>query len=305
MLVFLVNVCAHLSRDLLTLPVCAEKCRFNESMCGDEPNNPTSGLFARAKHPAPQCLKWSLNLDDDPYFNRPTESNVRNKYTRRLIRKAHKELAKHYSCFQSHGYEAPMMYPEEFEFITKTLLAHKPRSYLEWGAGKSTSFYPLLASGRIDVIDNYPPWCKKIHTNPTVKCLMAQGRLHFFCKFPDNLENSLGEMGYARSNSDEKKVKAAYLQALDETPNIEYDAVLVDGRFRVACAISLISRGRVGVNSVVFMHDFFIRMNDYKAVLKFYNVIGHARSVIALKPKEAGKFSSFDLEEEIARASQT
>ena len=80
-------------------------------------------------------------------------------------------------------------------------------------------------------------------------------------------------MGFAKSADDAKKAKATYLQGLDETPNIKYDAALVDGRFRVACALSLLSRRRVGENSVVFMHDFFIRMHSYRAVLKYYNVM--------------------------------
>ena len=52
----------------------------------------------------------------------------------------------------------PMMFPEEFEFITKLMANRKPETYLEWGCGTSTSFYPLLASGKVVAIDGYPPW---------------------------------------------------------------------------------------------------------------------------------------------------
>ena len=44
------------------------------------------------------------------------------------------------------------------EFIVKLFANAKPATYLEWGTGTSTSFYPLLASGSVYAIDGYPPW---------------------------------------------------------------------------------------------------------------------------------------------------
>ena len=52
--------------------------------------------------------------------------------------------------------------------MTKTLIARKPRTYLEWGCGRSTSFYPLLVSGTVIAIDSYPDWCRNISTDPVV-----------------------------------------------------------------------------------------------------------------------------------------
>lgn len=36
------------------------------------------------------------------------------------------------------------------------------------------------------------------------------------------------------------------------------------------------------------MHDFWVRFDDYKDVLKYYYVIGYARSVVALRKTELG-----------------
>ena len=34
------------------------------------------------------------------------------------------------------------------------------------------------------------------------------------------------------------------------------------------------------------MHDFFVRIKSYGTVLEYYDVIGYARSVVALKKKK-------------------
>ena len=50
-----------------------------------------------------------------------------------------------------------------------------------------------------------------------------------------------------------------------------FDAALVDGRFRVACALKLLPF--LTQDSVLFMHDFW-RRPMYHAVLDFHDVIG-------------------------------
>lgn len=74
-----------------------------------------------------------------------------------------------------------MMWPEEFEMVAKTLARLRPKTYIEVGCGKSTSFYPLLVSGRAVAIDNYPEWCQKVAAAPVVRCLVQAGRLQFQC----------------------------------------------------------------------------------------------------------------------------
>ena len=65
--------------------------------------------------------------------------------------------------------------------MTKTLIARKPRTYLEWGCGRSTSFYPLLVSGTVIAIDSYPDWCRNISTDPVVVGLSCHLPLNAAC----------------------------------------------------------------------------------------------------------------------------
>lgn len=91
------------------------------------------------------------------------------------------------------------MFAKKFEFIVKLMANLKPKSYLEWGCGASTSFYPLLASENAISIDGYPPWCKKIEEEPRVKCMVQQERrLQFYCPAmvgEDGTSMNLKEMG--------------------------------------------------------------------------------------------------------------
>ena len=59
------------------------------------------------------------------------------------------------------------------------------------------------------------------------------------------------------------------------------DAALVDGRFRVACALRLLPYLRRG--AVIFIHDFWNRLDSFYPVLDFYRVRGAARNLVALE----------------------
>jgi len=183
------------------------------------------------------------------------------------------------------------------EFVVKTFANARPETYLEWGTGMSTSFYPLLVSGDVYAIDGYPPWCEQVAQEPRVQCMMQkEKRLHYSC--PD-LTGSDGvaklelfETGRLSRGAPIPDVEAAmsiYVNAI-ENHEIEkpLDMALVDGRFRVQCAIKLLPY--LHHDSVLLMHDFWIR-KPYHVVLDYYDVIGYARSVVALK-KKVGKLSA-------------
>ena len=180
----------------------------------------------------------------------------------------------------------------------------KPRTYLEWGCGTSTSFYPLMASEKVVAIDGYPPWCAKVGEEPRVKCMSEEGKLVFYC--PELLgadgitKLQLLEVGKIPKDTNDEDVEAAmniYVNAIsrsmNETNVNKFDLALVDGRFRVQCALKLLPF--LTSDSVVLIHDFWVRIEVYRAVLEYYDVIGYARSVVALKKKTD---PSMTLEEE-------
>ena len=61
------------------------------------------------------------------------------------------------------------------------------------------------------------------------------------------------------------------------------DFVLIDGRFRVRCALELIRRG---IDATVFIHDFWTRPH-YHVVLDFFDQVETIENTIGLRPKQA------------------
>jgi len=273
---------------LSTIAVCAEKCPHIKSYC-DDATQATLG-----QPPAPKCLWYSETVANDPYWQQQAVSDERNAKTRALVvwggRQARLRGRHSVACEKrfTPDHTAPMMFPEEFEMVIKTLAQHRPTTYLEWGSGKSTSFYPLLVSSKTAVIDGYSPWCAKVQGDSVVQCLMESGRLTFACKSPirpDGSEVQLLQEGRLPKNLPDADVNVTmetYVNAVDDTGFTTFDAALVDGRFRVACALKLLPY--LHSTSILFMHDFWLR-REYHAVLDFYDVLGRARSLVVLRKK--------------------
>lgn len=254
-----------------SMQICIEKCKHNYLMC--------QGLYSYSFYPVPTCLEWTTTLGQDVYWRNETNSKNRNANTRELIRR--------YSMYKSctsipFSYDMPMMYPDEFEMITKTMVNARPRIYLEWGGGKSTSFYPHLAKTTY-VIDGYPPWCSRIAKDLHVKCT----RVNFHCMYLQKGDVKLEQEGRLPRETPPSTVRAiasVYVNAIDTLGlgSDKIDFALVDGRFRVACVLKLLPF--IHDNSIVVMHDFWLR-KVYHVVLKYYNVIGHTRSLVFMRRK--------------------
>ena len=157
---------------LETISFCAEKCRYVPDMCSKNTDGVDDHPYrTKLSWPSPLCLNYSITTADDIYWNDHIKNggkgiyNARNEATLRLVNWAaarareRRTIAGSTPCEEvSTSNTQPMMFPEEFEFITKLMANLKPRTYLEWGCGTSTSFYPLLASDKVVAIDGYPPW---------------------------------------------------------------------------------------------------------------------------------------------------
>lgn len=288
----------HSPEPLNAQAFCAEKCKYVQEMCHGEKQG---GKWNTVAFPAPSCTERSTSDAEDIFIHNPTAWADRNQLTRRLAQwggrqaRMHRfdnvpETSKHEACEQiPFVYQGPMMHPDEFEFMVKTMINLKPKTYLEWGSGKSTSFYPLMVSGHTWVIDGYPPWCAKTSEDPTVKCMIDNSWLTFVCSEPHRADGSSiklnveGRLPKFMGKKDANTVADQYVNAIENTGTKSFDAALIDGRFRVAAALKLLPY--LHDKSVLFMHDFWRRPN-YHAVFDYYDAIGYARSSVALVKKK-------------------
>lgn len=276
---------------------CTERCKYKHScdLCRD------------AAWPAPFCTRWADTPATDIYYKKAAgqpaaqvqkhlsydhtinfaTSQVDDPELRELVRKNRKSR--------------PMMWPDEFEYVTKTLAAFKPENYLEWGSGRSTAWYPLFAR-HSHVIENHPPWCAKVQENAVVRHMVDSKRLIFHCLQPkreDGEAPQTEKLGVPQTAED----VAAFLPYILEVEKLgvaKIDAALVDGRFRVACALRLLEF--IGDDSIVIIHDFWFRAGPkytqkvaqgdthrvpgYNIILKYYKCIGRSRSVGVFKRRK-------------------
>lgn len=75
-----------------------------------------------------------------------------------------------------------------------------------------------------------------------------------------------------------------YVSAIDTFPNVScYDTVMVDGRFRVACAVKALRYLRR--DSVLMLHDFNDARPNYRKVLQYYDELDRVGSLAFLSPR--------------------
>lgn len=283
--------------DLLgEIEFCAEKCRYIPEMCTENKYRDHLRL------PAPKCMRYSTTVEDDIYWashqTKGQELNKkRNRKTASLVTwvaaraRERRGKSSDIKCEEVPSSNTePMMFPEEFEFVVKLFANAKPKTYLEWGTGTSTSFYPLLAEGQVYAIDGYPPWCEKVMSEPRVKCMTEdERRMKFYCPELTGADKvtkvKLEETGRISKDTAREDLVAAmstYVNAIDKFDVKQLDIVLVDGRFRLQCALKLLPY--LQNDSVLLLHDFWVR-KPYHEVLKYYDVIGYARSIVALQKR--------------------
>ena len=164
-------------------------------------------------------------------------------------------------CSNAHAQQLKnMMQPAEIQLISQLINQTGASSYFEWGTGGSTDSFPraLPWGGRAVAVENFPAWCSRVRAAPFASCAIAAGALEYRCLAPEN--ETVGGAGYPaawlRNHSDAASTRAfgSYIDAIGkDAPPGGWDAVLVDGRFRVACLLEALKF--TTPNATIFLHD--------------------------------------------------
>ena len=164
-------------------------------------------------------------------------------------------------CSNAHAQQLKnMMQPAEIQLISQLINQTGASSYFEWGTGGSTDSFPraLPRGGRAVAVENFPAWCSRVRAAPFASCAIAAGALEYRCLAPAN--ETVGGAGYPaawlRNHSDAASTRAfgSYIDAIGkDAPPGGWDAVLVDGRFRVACLLEALKF--TTPNATIFLHD--------------------------------------------------
>lgn len=158
------------------------------------------------------------------------------------------------------------------------------KSYLEFGCGGSTFLLCYVSNAKIFSIDSDKNFIDFISQNQTLAQILGEGesRLKFF-------HIDTGEVGMwgVPKNDSKKSQFPQYSQKVFEILSPKeidsIDTYFVDGRFRVACVLSILLH--CNAQAKIIIHDFWDRAH-YHAVLEFLEVIDRVDTlaVFALKP---------------------
>lgn len=150
---------------------------------------------------------------------------------------------------------------------------------VEFGSGGSTFQY--FRRPQIEVVvtvESDPEWLARLRAHPMLAAEEASGRW-----VP--IHGDIGptkQWGYPVDGARAQGMAGNYHAAVWRDHPGLYDLVLVDGRFRIACALQAIPF--VKPRGVVMIHDFDSRPG-YAALLKFFDEVAHVDQLIVLKPR--------------------
>lgn len=155
------------------------------------------------------------------------------------------------------------------------------KNYLEFGAGDSTFFVLKNTNANIQSVESDKKFIKRMCKFNGIKKLNDKSRLVFH--YIDigrtrNFGRPKDASGYARYPN----YSQAIFKILDKKHIENIDTVLIDGRFRVACLLSILLN--CNKNTKVMIHDFFNR-NEYHIVLDFIDVVEQVDSLGIFKIK--------------------
>ena len=171
----------------------------------------------------------------------------------------------------------------------------KATSLVEFGSGGSTLLAARSASlQRIWSVESDPGWVARLRGVAEIRQAEQAGRLHL--RHVDI--GPTGDHGTPRDESAQARWPDYHEAVWSDPATAAADLVLVDGRFRVACALQALAHCQP--HTILLMHDFWGR-TPYHPVLAFTDWLGSCDSLAILRRKAAIDPVAFDAVRQLHR----
>ncbi len=157
------------------------------------------------------------------------------------------------------------------------------KSYLEFGCGGSTFLLAYLSNAKIFSIESDKNFIKLISQNETLAQILNESKSRIRLLHIDIGETK--EWGLPKDDS-KKSQYPQYSQKIFEILSQDeidlIDTYFVDGRFRVACVMSILLH--CNTNAKIIIHDFWNRQY-YHSVLEFLEAVDKVDTLAIFKIK--------------------
>jgi hypothetical protein len=151
------------------------------------------------------------------------------------------------------------------------------RAGLEFGCGGSTALLLRAGLPRLLSADSDCAWLLRLRQDPACAAALAAGRLRLL-----HVDiGATGAWGWPADAAAMPRWPAYWRDPWDAAG--EVDLVLVDGRFRVACALAGVPRLAPG--AALLLHDFWSRPAYHPPLLRHFSLEGSAGTLALLSPK--------------------
>jgi len=176
----------------------------------------------------------------------------------------------------------PFMQENEIQLYSKYL--KQAKNLFEFGAGNSTLYAETFSNiENIYSIDSDKNWCEKIRKASTTNKINIThidiGPISKTRSFGIPQNDSIIDDGDPL-----KQLQPNYYNFINNLDN-NFDTILIDGRWRVMCAIRTWEKYREKDVTVV-IHDYLNRKEYYGFLDNYYEIIESANSLAVTKPKK-------------------
>jgi len=177
----------------------------------------------------------------------------------------------------------PKVYPfimhDDERALLKKHLQHS-KNYLEFGLGGSTIFALLHSEAEITSVDTNREWISFMKGYKLVREHLGK-RLNVV--FTDIGKTK--SWGFPVDETDSKNFYKFSSEIFEKTDASVYDLILVDGRFRVACALQSVLNCQNNRDLKILIHDYSFR-DEYRIVEKYLDKIEFVNSLYVFKVKD-------------------
>ena len=144
----------------------------------------------------------------------------------------------------------------------------RSKSYFEVGSGSST-FQAVKHGLKVTSVESDRWWYEKMKAIFPTECSINYILIDFHISF---------NTGYPGPNTTKEEM---YQYTHQYKPEYNADMILIDGRFRVACALNILPY--ISNTTEVYIHDF--QRRAYRFVLKYYELVNQTDRLARLRKK--------------------